>query len=90
MSIQLDLPEEFTDTLEQRVQEIYMNAIQTAQRDVGVIRTYLSIDEVCQLMNISRNTLNTWLELGLPKYRIGNKQYIKKTELDKFISKHQV
>lgn len=90
MSIQLDLPEEFTDTLEQRVQEIYMNAIQTAQRDVGVIRTYLSIDEVCQLMDISRNTLNTWFELGLSKYRIGNKQYIKKSELDEFISKHQV
>lgn len=90
MSIELSLPKEFTKTLEKQVQDIYINAIRTAQRDIGVIKTYLSIDEVCRLMDVSRNTLNTWLELGLPKYRIGNKQYIKKNELDEFISNFEV
>lgn len=90
MSIQLSLPDEFTETLEQNVQDIYMKAIRTAQRDVGVIREYLSFNDVCELMGISYNTLQNWLELGLVKYRIGNKNYIKKSELNEFISKFQV
>lgn len=88
--ISLNLPSEFNDLLEEQVQAIYLEAIQTARRDIGVLREYLSIEEVCELMDISRNTLGNWLEIGLPKYRINNKQYIKKSDLDKFVSQHQV
>lgn len=90
MGIQLSLPNEFNELLEEHVQAIYTQAIQTARNDVGVIREYLSIEEVCELMGISRNTLGNWLSSGLPKYKIGNKQYIKRKELNKFISKHQI
>lgn len=88
--ISLSLPSEFTELLEKQVQTVYMQAIQTARQDVGVIREYLSIDEVCELMDVSRNTLGNWLANGLPKYRIGNKQYIKRKELNEFISMYQV
>lgn len=90
MSIQLSLPDDFTQVLNEQVQSVYLQAMETARKDIGVIREYLSIDEVCKLMDISRNTLGNWLESGLPKYRINNKQYIKKSELDKFIANHQV
>lgn len=88
--ISLSLPSEFTELLEEQVQTVYMQAIQTARQDVGVIREYLSIDEVCDMMDVSRNTLGNWLANGLPKYRIGNKQYIKRKELNEFISMYQV
>lgn len=88
--ISLSLPSEFTEQLEAQVQAVYLEAIQTARADVGVIREYLSIEDVCEMMDVSRNTLTNWLESGLPKYRIGNKQYIKKSELNKFVSQHQV
>lgn len=88
--ISLSLPNEFTELLEEQVQTVYMQAIQTARQDVGVIREYLSIEEVCELMDVSRNTLGNWLADGLPKYRIGNKQYIKRKELNEFISMYQV
>lgn len=88
--ISLSLPNEFTELLEKQVQSVYMQAIQTARQDVGVIREYLSIDEVCEMMDVSRNTLGNWLADGLPKYRIGNKQYIKRKELNEFISMYQV
>lgn len=90
MGIQLSLPNEFNELLEEHVQTIYKQAIQTARNDIGVIREYLSIEEVCELMGISRNTLGNWLSSGLPKYKINNKQYIKRTELNRFISKHQI
>lgn len=88
--ISLSLPNEFTELLEEQVQAVYLEAIHAARADVGVIREYLSIEEVCKMMDISRNTLNNWFELKLPKYRIGNKQYVKKSELNKFVSQHQV
>lgn len=88
--ISLSLPSEFTELLEEQVQTVYMQAIQTARQDVGVIREYLSIEEICDMMDVSRNTLGNWFADGLPKYRIGNKQYIKRKELNEFISMYQV
>jgi len=91
MSLQLELPPEFKETLEQSIKEAYDEAIEQARRDVGVIREYLSVKEVCKLMNISRNTLtDNYFAKGLEKYKIGNKIFIKKSELNEFISKHQV
>lgn len=91
MNLQLQMPKEFADELSKSVQSIYTSAIETARRDVGVIREYLSIDEVCELLGVSRNTLtNNFIEEGLPKYKIGNRQFIKKSELHEFISQHQI
>lgn len=90
MGIQLNLPKEFTEILENQVQSIYLEALNTARNDIGAIREYLSIEEVCKLMHISRNTLKNWIELGLPRYQIEGKQFIKRTELNNFISQHQV
>lgn len=88
--ISLSLPSEFTEQLEAQVQSVYLEAIEAAKNDVGVLREFLSIDEVCEIMDVSRNTLSNWIEAGLPKYRIQNKQYIKRRELNEFVSKHQV
>lgn len=91
MKLQLEMPEQFADELNKSVQAIYADAIQTARQDIGVIREYLSINEVCELLGISRNTLNdNFIEKGLPKYKIGRRQFIKKSELNEFISKHQI
>lgn len=91
MSIQLELPDSFKESLQQSLEEVYKASIETARRDVGVLREYLSINEVCKMLGISRNTLTSnYLERGLPQYKLGNKVYIKKKELDQFISKHQI
>lgn len=91
MSLRLELPEEFINSLQKSVEVVYSNAIETARRDVGIIREYLTIDEACELMSISRNTLiRQYLEKGLPKYVIGNRQYVKREELNEFVKKHEV
>lgn len=46
MSIQLQLPDEFKAELQQSLEEVYKASIETARRDVGVLREYLSINEV--------------------------------------------
>ena len=91
MSIQLELPESFKEELQRSLEEVYKVSIETARRDVGISREYLSVNETCKMLGISRNTLVTnYIEKGLPQYKVGNKIYIKKQELSKFISKHQI
>lgn len=91
MSIQLELPESFKEELQRSLEEVYKVSIETARRDVGISREYLSVNETCKMLGISRNTLTTnYIEKGLPQYKIGNKIYIKKKELEKFISQHQI
>lgn len=90
MKLQLEMPEQFADELNKSVQEIYLEAIHTARRDVGINREFLTIEETCELMQISRNTLSSWFEQGLAKYKIDRKMYTKNTELNEFISKHQI
>lgn len=91
MNLKLQMPEEFAEELNKNIQLVYEEAIETARRDVGVIREYLNIQEVCKMLGISRNTLtNNYFEKGLPKYKIESKIFVKKTELNDFISKHQI
>lgn len=90
MSLKLELSEEVSEAINKSIRTMYNEAIQQAQRDIGVNKEYLTIGEVIKLMGISRNTLTTWLENGLSKYKIDRKQYIKRSELYKFIDRHQV
>lgn len=89
--LQLQLPDEFKEELQRSLEEVYKASIENARRDVGIIREYLSIAEVCKMLGISRNTLTSnYIECGLASYKIGNKIYIKKKELEQFINKHQI
>ena len=91
MSLKLELPEEFKDSLQKTIQEVYLTAIDVARRDAAVTRDYLTVDEACKNLKISRNTLVTqFFNNGLTKYKIGNRQYILKNELKEFIKKHQI
>jgi excisionase family DNA binding protein len=45
----------------------------------------LTINEVCEKMNISRPTYYTWVEKGLKTYSIGGRVYVHQSELDNFI-----
>lgn len=90
MQMNLQLPPEFSETLNKQIQEVYTEAIQTARRDVSITKEYLNINEVCKMFQISRNTLSSWFELGLEKFKIGNKQYVRKSDIDKFVNKFRV
>lgn len=87
----MNLPEEFSEELSKSVQTIYREAIQQAQKDLGAIKEYLSIEEAMKLLQISRNSLTrNYFEHGLPKYKIGNKIYVKRSELSNFIQQHRI
>lgn len=78
--------QDFADT----VKNLYLEAIDQARRDMSITKEYLTLNEVMEYMQVSRNTLSKWLLNGLNIYRIDNKQYIKKSDLHNFIDSHQI
>lgn len=91
MSLRLEVPQEFYEALRVELKEVYAAALSEAKRDAGILKEYLSIKEACELVGCSRNTFqNNFLDEGLPLYKIAQKTYVKKTELNQFISRHQV
>jgi excisionase family DNA binding protein len=49
---------------------------------------FINKKEVCEALQISTDTFNAWVGLGLPEYRIGRITLIKRKELDAFIEAH--
>lgn len=91
MSMQLELSDKFKSELQQSLKQMYRETLEEAKRDAGISKEYFSIPEAMEYLNISRNTLmNNFVARGLPLYRIENKQFIKKSEIHKFIEAHQI
>lgn len=91
MSLSLQIPQEFYKGLHDELKDVYASAIGEAKRDFGYVKEYLTVKEACELVGVSRNTLNTrFIEAGLPQYRIGNQIFISKSELNQFIKNHRI
>lgn len=91
MGLQLELPPAFYTGLQSELKDVYAQAISEAKRDIGYAKEYLTTKEACELASVSTNTFtNNFVQKGLPVYQIGNKQYIKKKELNEFISQHRI
>lgn len=91
MSLQLQIPPEFNDRLKEELKDVYVSAMEEAKRDFGYMKEYLTIREACEYVSVSNNTFTThYIGNELPVYKIGNKQYIRKSELNQFISQHRI
>lgn len=89
--LQVNLPEEFEEEFKRSIRGLYQETIQQAQNDYAYMKEFLTIQETCELLQVSRKTLTTnFLERGLPLYKIESKQYLKKSEINQFIEKHQI
>lgn len=91
MSLQLSIPPEFYTALQNELKDLYVSTMEEAKRDFGYMKEYLTIKEACQFVSVSNNTfVNNFIAEGLPIYRVNNKQYVKKSELNNFISQHRI
>lgn len=49
---------------------------------------WLSVDEICKYLGISRDTIYKWIEeRGLPAYRLGRQWKFKTREVDEWVRK---
>lgn len=91
MALQLELPQEFYDELSASIKRIYNDAIEQARADALITKKYLTIPEARKQLGMSHNTFKTHVEnKGVPIYRVGDKRYIKRCDLNDFVEKQRV
>lgn len=89
MQMNLELPAEFQAELRNSVTGIVADALQGIAPTKPVPQ-YMGKGGVCDYLNISRNTLDTWIRKGTaPRYTlIGGTYRFKRSEVDKFMLDH--
>lgn len=91
MSLQLELPQSFYTALQNELKDVYAEAMAEAKRDIGFMKEYLTIKEACEYTTVSNNTFtNNFIAEGLPTFKIGQKIYVRKSDINNFISQHRI
>lgn len=89
ISVPLELPEE---TLKQ-LQQLMLISAQDAFKQASQQETYgewLTKTKACKYLDVSFNTLQTFINLGLKVSIINGNQRISRTELDRFMASYQI
>lgn len=89
MQMNLELPAEFQAELRNSVTGIVADVLQGAIQNKPVPE-YMGKGGVCEYLNISRGTLDTWIRKGIaPRYTLlGGTYRFKRTEVDSFMLDH--
>lgn len=85
--------EELMKELRPFIRDAYDSAIEQAGRDSGAFRAYLSIVEGATYVGCSKNFFrDNFIDKGLPAYKIDgtSKIWVKRDEIDTFLSKYQI
>lgn len=91
MSLQLELPPQFFESLHSELKDVYVGAMSEAKRDFGYMKEFLTIKEACEYASVSNNTFtNNFIAEGLPTFKIGQKIYVRKNDINNFISQHRI
>lgn len=68
--VRIILSDEQMKQIGNSVYTIVLNNINQVRKDAGIDKRYLSKNEACQYLHISNNTLDKWVDQGLPKITI--------------------
>lgn len=91
MALQLELPNEFYEELSESLKSIYRDAIEQARADATITKDYLTVPEVRSMLGMVHNTFKAQVEnKGIPIIKLGDKRYIKRTDLHMFMENHRI
>lgn len=75
-------PAEFKQEIVNDLRNQILNDLKEAVREKR--ESYLTPDQVCKELGISRGTVNNWADRGILKlYRLGGRTYLKFSEIEK-------
>lgn len=84
------LSQELRDQLKVQLREFAKEILDKAYRDFGISRDYLTTQELCNYLDVSKNTVNKWNEeMGLKIIKLDNKHYVSKEDLYDFMSQYK-
>lgn len=89
-NVSIELPAAFDESIKRHLTAVANATIEQVRRDMTITKDYLSFNEVTgHVLDISRTTLDKWVSMGLPVYRIDAKRYFKRSDLYNFIEQYK-
>lgn len=88
--LKIRLTDEQKFELQQSVHQLMKDEIEQARTDAKMENRYLTKDLACQYLHISNNTMDCWIEKGLPKTVIQGVIRFDKVCLDRWMAEHLI
>ena len=83
--VKVILPHEQVEEIQSMIAELLQHEIKHFKEDLGIDSPYLNKCQTCQYLGISNNTLDIWIQKGLPTIKIGKTVRFNKNEIDKWL-----
>lgn len=91
MSLKIQLDDTLENEVLKTIKTLYTEAITTAREDVGIYKEFLTLNEACEVLDVSKSTfIRNFIDEGLPTFKIGTKIYVDKKQLNTFIRQNQI
>lgn len=85
--MQVILPTEQVQEIQTMIMELLQHEIKHFKEDMGLESPYLNKAQACHYLGISNNTLDSWIQKGLPTIKIGKTVRFNKNEIDRWLCK---
>lgn len=83
--VKITLSDEQTKELSATIYTIFSNQIEQVRKDTSLNKRYLTKKETCQYLHIANNTLDKWVNQGLPKIVIEGVVRFDKEAVDQWL-----
>lgn len=87
--LKIPLPDTLQDELKIMILNAATQAIDEAVKRVMISKDWMTIKDIQSLMNVSANTVSSWIRMGLPVSVVGQKRFINRDNLNAFLEEHK-
>lgn len=86
--MQVILPEEQIQQIQLLLSKLIQKEIEQQLKQSGPNSLYLNKQQTCDYLGISNNTLDKWIQKGLPAIKIGKTIRFHKETIDHWLNSH--
>ncbi|MGG6798117.1 UNVERIFIED_CONTAM: excisionase family DNA-binding protein [Streptococcus canis] len=85
--MQVILPDEQIHQIQILIADLISHEIENRLNNSNIESPFLNKQQACSYLGISNNTLDSWIQKGLPTIRIGKTVRFDKTEIKRWLHK---
>lgn len=85
--MQVILPDEQIHQIQILIADLISQEIKNRLNNSNIESPFLNKQQACSYLGISNNTLDSWIQKGLPTIRIGKTVRFAKTEINRWLYK---
>jgi DNA-binding transcriptional regulator YiaG len=86
--IEFKLDIEMEEKIRNMIAEIIFDEVHQFKSKYGFDKTYLRKNELAQYLHISYNTINKWIQAGLPQIEVAGVKLYCRESIDEWLKNH--